>query len=363
MTLNPEQLHVIRCYERLPPQPGGMEQHIAALTAAQRRQGVRVTEVFNTGLPAGESVQVLPGWQVDKIRPGMLRAAIFYAGVATKRIDVSDGRLRVLHVHGDWPAFMLAGAVGRKLRVNALAASLHDRARGPLARYDRVLRPFCPVFTTGFSESRRLAKRLGRPVIHLPSAPANLFFENPHGLADPVDVVAVGSLVQKKNLDALLLCAALRRHLQFAILGEGPERARLDQMRARLGLDNVTFRGAVSREEVHSALCSARLFISTSHNEGSPTAALEAMACGLPVVLAPSNDYSAIIEQGANGIVTATWDAEELARAIDGFLDHPERLPEARALSRQTAQEHRWDRKAQLVTEAFLTALERKIKN
>lgn len=359
MTLDPERLHVIRCYERLPPQPGGMEQHIAELTAAQRRQGVRVTELFNSGLPAGESVQILPGWRVDKVRPALLRAAIFYAGAALKQVDASDGRLRVLHVHGDWPAFTFAGGLGRMLGADVIAASLHSAEHTSIRKYARSLRRCDLIFATGFAQTRRLSEAILRPIIHLPSAPRELFFSASRGPSEPVDVIAVGSLLPVKNLDALLLCAALRPHLQFAVLGEGPERPRLERMKARLGLNNVAFCGAVPREDVHSALCSARLFINTSLTEGSPTAALEAMACGLPVVLTPANDYSPIVEQGVNGTVTTGWDAEVLARAIDDLLDHPERLSKAGAAARRTADGHRWTAKAQIVTKAMAAALER----
>lgn len=104
----------------------------------------------------------------------------------------------------------------------------------------------------------------------------------------------------------------------------------------------------------------ARLFLNTSATEGSPTAALEAMACGLPVVLTPSNDYSAIIEQGVNGWVTGSADPAELVSAMDLFLEHPDRLARAGIAARKTASGHRWDAKAQAVTAAMISVAERK---
>jgi hypothetical protein len=50
MSIDPGRLHVIRCYERLPPLSGGMERHIQELTAAQRALGVRVTEASSAAL-------------------------------------------------------------------------------------------------------------------------------------------------------------------------------------------------------------------------------------------------------------------------------------------------------------------------
>jgi glycosyltransferase involved in cell wall biosynthesis len=120
---------------------------------------------------------------------------------------------------------------------------------------------------------------------------------------------------------------------------------------------NVQFRGPVSAVEVHAALRSARLFINTSLTEGSPTAALEAMACGLPVVLTPSNDYSGIIQPGLNGRVTRGFHAEVLVRAIDEFLEDPARLAKAATQARRVAGTHRWDDKAQIVTGAMIATM------
>jgi glycosyltransferase involved in cell wall biosynthesis len=99
------------------------------------------------------------------------------------------------------------------------------------------------------------------------------------------------------------------------------------------------------------------LFVSTATAEGSPTAALEAMACGLPVVLTPSNNYAGIVRAGINGRVTSGWTVEDLAKAIDEFLADPARATSVAAASRAVAEEHRWHRKAELVTKAMLAAV------
>lgn len=359
MSIRPEQLHVIRCYLRLPPLPGGMEQHIAELTAAQRRQGVRVTEVYNSGDPAGESVRVWPALRLEKVRPSRLRWLLFYSALRPGQLNLSDGRHPVVHAHGDWPAFPLAVALGRRIHARAVAASLHGRFHGPLRQYARSLRNCDPVFATGQEQSRRLTEILRRNVFHLPSAPRDLFFV-PQERSSEVDVIAIGSLLRVKNLEVMIDCAAMCPHLRFMIVGDGPERSRLESLSNEQQLKNVIFRGSASAREVRSALCSARLFLNTSSSEGSPTAVLEAMACGLPVVLTPSNDYSAILEPGINGIVTRGWSADELVKAISWFLDDPGRLDHARKISRAKAFAHRWKQKAEVVTAGMIAAIERR---
>lgn len=359
MSIDPEELHVIRCYFRLPPLPGGMERHIAELTAAQRAQGIRVTEVYNSGEPTGEGIRVWPTLRLEEVRPSRLRWFLFYSALARSQIDLSDGRLPVMHAHGDWPAFPLATALGRRIGASAIAASLHGRFHGAARRYARALRACDPIFTTGQTQSRQLTEIMGRTVIHMPSAPQDLFFSPPKQKLNEIDVVAVGNLARVKNLDLLMNSAEKCPDLRFLILGDGPERSRLIRLASELRLKNVQFGGAASPEEVHSALSSARLFLNTSYSEGSPTAALEAMACGLPVVLTPSNDYSTIVRPGLNGIVTRGWNSNELVEAVRWFLDSPRHLGQAKTISRAIALEHRWHEKAKLVTDAMIMAIEK----
>jgi glycosyltransferase involved in cell wall biosynthesis len=201
---------------------------------------------------------------------------------------------------------------------------------------------------------------LGRPVHHLPSAPAELFFTEPAEQTEPTDIIVVGSLVPKKQIELVMQCAARRRDLRFAIYGDGPERNILESLRLRDGLANVRFHGEAPMELIHSAMHGARLFLNVSRFEGSPTAALEAMACGLPVVLTPSNDYSALVQAGHNGIVTRGWDIEEIAAAIDGCLADEDRRLEMGKNAKKMAEGHRWQAKGRFVTEAMLSVLEKR---
>jgi glycosyltransferase involved in cell wall biosynthesis len=356
VTFDPERLHVIRCYERLPPLPGGMEKHIASLTAAQRQLGVRVTEIYNSGNPSGESIQIWPRRRLDQLRPYFLREALFYAAAARKHPDFAQDRYRVVHVHGDWPSFLFGSMFARLLGADAVAATIHEWARGRPRLYAFALRNCDPIFATGLQEARLLERLSGKPVTHLPSAPAELFFGSPTRRAEPSDVIVAGNLVPRKNLELVLEVAALRPLLSFVVYGGGPERGRLEAVLAKKGLNNLRFHGPVEPEALHSAMSSSKLFLNTALAEGSPTAALEAMACGLPAVLTPSNDFSNLIDQGVNGRVTAGWHPDAVAAAIDRFLGDALTFSRARKEARKTAEQHRWHEKALTVTTMMITS-------
>ena len=356
MTFDPEHLHVIRCYGRLPPLPGGMEQHIAALTAEQRKLGVQVTELYNAGAPSGESVQILPRWRLDRLHPYLLRESLFYGAAASKRLSFSDKRYRVVHVHGDWPSFLFGSMFARLLGADAVAATIHEWARGSPRFYALALRNCDAVFATGRQEAQLLQHLTGKTVTHLPSAPADLFFSPPKRNAKASDVIVAGSLIARKNLDLVLGVAERRPGLSIAVYGGGPELPRLESLLAKKRLNNVHLHGPVDQETLHSAMYEGKLFLNTALAEGSPTAALEAMACGLPVVLTRSNDFSDLIDEGVNGRVVDKWDADTIAAAMDEFLIDPQRLSRARKAARRTAGQHRWVKKAQTVTQIMIAS-------
>jgi len=357
MSISPDQLHVIRCYDRLPPLAGGMERHIAELTAAQRRQGVRVTEIYNGGVPTGESVQVCPNLHTYLLRPNVLRWAVFYSAMLLCRLNFSDGRIPIMHVHGDWHSFIGGRLAARRFKIGTLAASLHEWARAPDSLYRFALGGYAPIFTTGVRDAERLRRVLGKEPLHLVSAAADIFFQRRSENSTPVDVIAAGTVNARKNYELLVECAVKLPQFSFAIYGDGPERPRLEALADRMGATNVRFAGAVDRAEIRRSMGTARLLVNTSLAEGSPTVALEAMACGLPVVMTPSNDYRFLIDAGVNGIVTYGWSADELADAIRHFLEHPERLARSAKAAREAAAPHRWEQKARIVTEAMIAAV------
>lgn len=137
-------------------------------------------------------------------------------------------------------------------------------------------------------------------------------------------LVSVGRLVHLKGYDLLLQAIArLRgRHpdLHLTIFGDGPERAPLTAIAARLGVAaHVTFVGF--RAEPLPAVRAADLFVLTSRYEGFPNAALEALACGTPVVLTDCPGANAqLIVPGRNGRLASAISADAIAAALEAAI-------------------------------------------
>ncbi len=136
-----------------------------------------------------------------------------------------------------------------------------------------------------------------------------------------VDAIFCGRLVANKGL--MLFLEALRTlpGTTGLVVGDGPERAGAEAFCRRHGLsDRVRFTGWLeTAQDVIKALQSAKVFVLCSQSEGGPRVALEAMACGLPVVTTKVGVLPDVIVDHENGLFT-TNDPKDIAATIHTLL-------------------------------------------
>ena len=349
-------LRVFRCYQRLQPELGGMEQHIAALTREQRELGVEVISVHNSGKSLQPSLRTPEAFDLSSVRSQFIRDILFYFSVFSRLGRYRDHKMNILHVHGDWSAFIVAANLfKRRLDARLLVASVHGELQRLPWMYRAALSPYRLIAATGAGEVKKLTEWTGSDVIHFPSGIADEFFLSKEE-GPKCDVVAVGNLVEIRQTEILLRCAAQHPELIFSIYGDGPERKRLEMQKASLGCSNIQFHGKADRKQIAAALKSARVFINVSRSEGTPTAMLEAMAAGLPVIMTPSNDYTWLLKQKQNGILTDGWSLEEIGASIEWCLSDEERRLQVGRENLALAQRHRWAKKARVMTVAMMAA-------
>lgn len=131
--------------------------------------------------------------------------------------------------------------------------------------------------------------------------------------------LSVGSLTLQKDFGNLLAAASIvvREHpnARFAVVGDGPEEARLRARCSELGLDGrVTF--MKRRTDVPDLLRAADAFVLSSAWEGLPITVLEAMAAGVPCVATRAGGVDEVLEDGVSGLVVEAGDPGALAGAI-----------------------------------------------
>jgi glycosyltransferase involved in cell wall biosynthesis len=134
-------------------------------------------------------------------------------------------------------------------------------------------------------------------------------------------VLSVGNLIAIKG--HVLLLRAFARVLREApdcsleIIGDGPERKRLGQLAAELGVAKaVHFYGRQSRNYVADAMRRCTVFALPSAYEGLGCVYLEAMACAKPAIGCRGQGIEEIIEHGKNGMLVAPGDERELADSV-----------------------------------------------
>jgi phosphatidyl-myo-inositol dimannoside synthase len=153
--------------------------------------------------------------------------------------------------------------------------------------------------------------------------------------------VAVGRFVAQKGFPTLLRAWRLVVDRlpdsgpapQLTLVGDGPQRPRLEQLVADLGLDGyVRFTGALPRSGVASELQRAQVFalpvrtrLAGLNPEGLGLAAVEAAACGLPVVVGRSGGAPETVLDGRTGFVVPPADHHALAGRLVELLTEPER--------------------------------------
>lgn len=155
--------------------------------------------------------------------------------------------------------------------------------------------------------------------------------------APPV-VLAVGSLTVQKDFPTLL--AAFRRlrdrqDCRLIVLGEGPERARLEAMVARLGFsEDVDMPGF--HPNPFAFMARARLLALSSRWEGWPNVCAQALAVGTPVVATDCpHGPREILAGGAFGELVPVADPDALADAIERTLKQPPDADRLRQRSRE----------------------------
>lgn len=168
---------------------------------------------------------------------------------------------------------------------------------------------------------------------------------------EPPRAVAVGRLVRQKGFDTLL--QAWRRVLarwpgtalrpELVIVGDGPRRHALTRLAGALGVtDSVVWAGAKPRWAVVAELQQADVFalpvrtrLAGLNPEGLGLAALEAAACGLPVIVGNSGGAPETLIDTETGFVVGSDSPEELAYRLGSLLDDRGRAREMGSAGRR----------------------------
>ena len=144
----------------------------------------------------------------------------------------------------------------------------------------------------------------------------------------------------KRVKDVVRVFARIHRAMPatLVMIGDGPERIDAENEARELGVNqDVRFLGRL--DSVASLLQASDLFILPSQTESFGLAALEAMACGAPVVASRAGGLTEVIDDGVNGILEPVGSVEAMGRRAVELLRDPERYALIRAAAISKAQQ------------------------
>ena len=265
---------------------------------------------------------------VEAYRPSYLHSYFFYEGtlfalVASVLLDIPRGvSCYADHMLDDYPLKM----VRAHLRQSQVVIATSDRIRSELL----ALEPM--------SAARILVKPNGINATAFPLVDR----PNPNG-AEPFRVVSLCRIEPKKGLQYLVQAVRLLAdrgvRLEVNLLGgvDGSRASRVyahELARTIRALDLgglVHLRGRQSEDQINAWFATAHVFAApfieteTGDKDGLPTALLEAMASGLPVVATNAGSIPEIVEHDRNGVIVAQRDPAALAEALASLAADPSR--------------------------------------
>lgn len=226
------------------------------------------------------------------------------------------------------------------------------------------------IVTVSESSKRDIAAQMGVPIDRMSVVAVGVdhlrFKPLPHVARIPGRIMTTASAdVPLKGLVPLLEAVAkvrTERHAEVVVIGKPRPESRVDETIDRLGLAGaVTFVSGVSDERIVELYAEAELAVVPSLYEGFSLPAIEAMACGVPLVATTGGALPEVVGTGGDtGLLVPPGDPSALAIAIGRALDSPRLRERIGAAGRQRVLDRfTWRKAAEGTVEQYRMELDR----
>ena len=164
----------------------------------------------------------------------------------------------------------------------------------------------------------------------------------------------------KSIIQAFCISSELRQDMRLLVFGQGTQEPLLKKIVREYGVeDKVYFGGKVSLEELPDVYRSADLYISASHSDGSSVSLMEALACGLPVLVSDIPGNREWIVPGKNGWLFKTGNVNDLGNHLLQFDKESSEILAMKVENRKLAEERAdWTRNFPVLLQAYEKAIE-----
>ena len=170
-------------------------------------------------------------------------------------------------------------------------------------------------------------------ILCIPAIYVDLDVFKPLNLRKDYDLIFVGRLESNKGVD-LFLETVRRLSCKAIIIGTGSLSEQIKSKIKNWNLDINFYGWARTQKEIAELLNRSKILVMPSYNEGGPRVAVEALACGVPVLATPVGIVPDLLKnlsagrQVASGGEIIDWEADDIARKAEGLLNTPDKYQE-----------------------------------
>lgn len=347
-------MKILRTYLYLPPYKGGMEKHIFNLSTFQNRNGHRISVYYYDGENISKNDVKIKTFNRYSIKPQFINILAFYSSICLKLLFKNEN-FDVVHIHGDWSSVLFAKLLKKLTKAKIVVFSLHDQLSSSMTHQKllpRLVQNIDLIFSTGYDTAKELERLSSKSVIVQPSGINEIFFEkfNKSFENKIFTIVIVANLFPKKNIELVLDIAKEMDAYIFIIVGEGTNRKTLEDKIKSKNISNVNLVGFKNVFELKEYYQNSDCYLLSSFAEGTPTSALEAMACGLPIVSSNAGGLGNIVQEYENGFIIDDFDKNKYIEKIQLLKSDLELRKKMCKNNILLARKYKWKNVAQNIT-------------
>lgn len=234
-----------------------------------------------------------------------------------------------------------------------------------LSRADHIL-------STSHVMAKETAKYTDKPIAITPfGVDVELFKPSPHKESEEFVIGNVKTLRPKYGIDVLIKAADIfiknnpEKKIRLDIYGEGPQKEELVELTKELGIeDKVNFKGFVQNTLLPDVYNSVSVSVSVSDSESFGVVAVEAMACGCPVITSDADGFTEVVKDGETGFIVPKRNPEATAAAIQKFIDNPQLRHQMGKKGRERVLTlYNWEDNVQTMVDIYNTILKTNVSN
>ena len=329
---------------RYPPYIGGVETHVAEITARASARFRRVSVVTTDpsgGLPATQSLgNVLTVFRVRSFAPG----ENYHFPVSTSLLKILRAcRSRILHLHSihDVPGPLAAIVEAKSGSSIVFTPHFHGKFSSSLGRLffeasrpvlSKVMDRVDSIICVSKFEAQMMTEAFPGSSGKITVIPNGVDFEvlSQYSWSPPVTprILFVGRLERYKNVDKVLAAFAVLREkhpsLKLTVVGRGPAREELLSLAGKLKLGStVEWLEGLTKLELCELYESSTMFVLPSYLEAYGIVVAEAATVGTPTIVADSSALSDFVSAGLATPIQPPVEAEKLVDAMSLILEDP----------------------------------------